>query len=669
LKSRTGKITKIFNIIRYNGLGLCLFRTQYILRKKSGILKRKFHARLWSEITLADFLKQSVRSLPESFLQSHKANNRQFFFENSNLPKPDESYKEKISSQADEIINNRFCYFFDISHNLGQGPDWFLHPVTNVRVASQSHWTEVKTFDPDVGDIKFIWEPSRFAWVYVLVRAFAATGDNKYVEKFWNLFESWLKANQPNTGPNYSCGQECSIRAMAMCFAFYAFGSAKASTNERKIKLITAIVVHADRVDKNIDFAISTRTNHSLTEAAGIYTVGMLFPEFRDSEKWLKRGKKILTEEGLKQIYPDGSYIQHSMNYHRLMLQDFLWVLRLAELNNDEFCDKLILRVTKAVEFLYQMQDDKDGRVPNYGANDGALILPLNGCDYLDYRPVVQSCWYLLNRQKLYEEGPWDEDMLWLFGPDSIKTPVASVKRESKEFPIGGYYTLRSRKSWAMIRCHSYVDRVSHIDPLHVDVWADGINLLRDCGSYKYYAPDEPEYENYFKSIRSHNTVTVGGTSPLELVSRFTWLPWPKAELIGYITEGDRIHWEGQHFAYNRSPWNVIHSRSVTVENDRWEITDTLKGKDNHMLELRWHLPSEAEQLSGDNKSIKLQLSKDWIMEISGPTGLTFRQIKGKDEGGWESCYYGAKSPICTMSAAKECQLPMEFKTIVYKRV
>lgn len=663
------KLKDVCQIVRYNGFRFCAFRAQYSVRRKLGILKRSHPVRRWDHIDLSDLLRLGTTIDISKLPQVQQANGRNFFFKSDKLPQVDKEFGDKAVSDAEEVLQNKFRYFFHENHSLGKDPDWFLNPVTGSRAANQSHWTDVKTFDPDVGDIKFIWEPSRFAWVYTLVRAFAATGDNKYAEKFWDLFESWLEANQPNMGPNYSCGQECSIRLMAMCFALYAFGISAASTTKRKIKLITAIVVHADRIYKNIDFAISTRTNHSLTEAAGIYTVGMLFPEFRHSGRWLKRGKNILTEEGLKQIYPDGSYIQHSMNYHRLMLQDFLWVLRLAELNNDEFCDELILRVTKAVEFLYQMQDDKDGRLPNYGANDGALILPLNGCDYLDYRPVIQSCWYLLNRKKLYENGPWDEDMLWVFGPDSIKTSAASIKRISTQFSVGGYYTLRSRKSWAMIRCHSYVDRVAHIDPLHLDIWADGINLLRDCGSYKYYAPDAPEVEHYFKSIRSHNTVTVDDASPLELATRFTWLPWPKAELLGYISQGDHLHWGGQHFAYNRSPWNVIHSRSVTVENDQWEITDELNGQGQHRLELRWHLPPEVEQLSKGNRSIKVLLSKDWIMEISGPTELTFRQIKGKREGGWESCYYGVKAPICTISASKECKLPMEFKTILWRRL
>ncbi len=668
MKSRTGKITKIFNIMRHNGLGLCLFRTQYILRKKSGLLKRKFPVRLWSEIALTDFLKQPSDSLPESFLQNHKTNNRHFFFENSELPKPDERYKEKVLSQADKILHNRFCYFFDRFHDLGQGPDWFLNPVTNVRAANRLHWTDVKIFDPDVGDIKFIWEPSRFAWVYVLVRAFAATGDNKYAEKFWSLFESWLKANQPNMGPNYVCGQECSIRLMAMCFALYAFGNAASSTNERKIKLITAIVVHADRIYKNIDFAISTRTNHSLTEAAGIYTVGLLFPEFRHSELWLKRGKKILTEEGLKQICPDGSYIQHSMNYHRLMLQDFLWVLRLAELNNDEFCDELILRVTKVVEFLYQIQDDKDGRVPNYGANDGALILPLNDCDYLDYRPVIQSCWYLLNQEKLYENGPWDEDMLWLFGPDSIKAPAASVKKMSTQFPIGGYYTLRNKESWAMTRCHTFKNRPGHADMLTVDLWYKGINVLHDSGSFQYNC--DPLWQKHFSSTSAHNTVVVDGLDQMTRGTRFMWFDWTKSKTVLFKSfQDNQIKlFQGEHYGYRRDGLNVIHQRAILSANDSWVIVDDIVGNGEHDIELLWHLADCENDVQGNSVTLKTDQGPVSLSVMSPDKSMKCRCLKGDENipAGWDSLYYGQRkpSPVFIVSV-KASQLPLRVITLV----
>ena len=77
--------------------------------------------------------------------------------------------------------------------------------------------------------------------------------------------------------------------------------------------------------------------------------------------------------------------------------------------------------------------------------------------------------------------------------------------------PQRGQESPRSSRGWILHppgpgfvgdrRCHRYRDRVGHVDPLHVDLWAEGINLLRDCGSYAYFAPDEPDLEYYFKSI------------------------------------------------------------------------------------------------------------------------------------------------------------------------
>lgn len=640
-----------------------MFRACYGLRGKLGLLKRRFPQTNWAEIAFADLLKTEVGVSIEDFLRANRGNTGRFFFSADNLPPfASEEVKKDVVARADEILENRFLYFFDKSYDLGPGPDWFLNPVTGKQAKSRLHWCDIDLFDPEVGDIKFIWEPSRFAWVYTLVRAYAAAGEEKYAEKFWSLFESWLSSNQPNMGPNYACGQECAIRLMAMCFALHGFGRAKASTAERKVKLVVAIAAHAERIEKNINFAISTKTNHSLTEAAGLYTAGTLFGEFRRAERWKRLGKDVLEKEGRRQIYADGSYIQHSMNYHRLMLQDFLWVFRLAELNGDSFSDELVGRFEKAVEFLYEMQDASSGRVPNYGPNDGTLVVPLNGCDYLDYRPVIQSCWYLLKREKSYDRGPWDEDLVWFFGLDALKGAPVEKARTSQRFSDGGYYTIRGRRSWVMVRCHSYRDRVGHVDPLHLDLWAEGKNLLRDCGTYMYFAPDEPELEKYFKSINAHNTVVVDEQSPLEPASRFLWLPLPKARVLNHEKLANGVKWVGEHFAYDRSPWRVVHRRSISVDADNWEIVDRLEGMGTHRFSLLWHMGTGAEVISGDDNVIRVILGAGWLLEVTGEQ-LPESEITEQ----YESLYYGRKGPVSVLSVRSKCNLPAEFRTRVWK--
>src|SRR5690606_37993428 len=132
------------------------------------------------------------------------------------------------------------------------------------------------------------------------------------------------------------CGQEMSLRVMAWLFGLYSFIDHPETTSERVTTLLKTIYSHIDHVDKHFDFALkSVRNNHTISEAAGMYSIGLLFPFFDKSKKWKKKGKKHLESEVQWQIYEDGSYIQNSMNYHRLMIQVYTWVLRLAELNGD----------------------------------------------------------------------------------------------------------------------------------------------------------------------------------------------------------------------------------------------------------------------------------------------------------------------------------------------
>src|SRR5690606_16761381 len=98
-------------------------------------------------------------------------------------------------------------------------------------------------------------------------------------------------------------------------------------------------------------------------------------------------------------------------------------------------------RVGTAVEFLYQCQDEDTGQVSLYGANDGALILPLSNCDYLDYRPVVQSASFQTNGQAKFDDGQWNEESLWLFGLAPSAKNMSD--RSGLTADVGGYYILR----------------------------------------------------------------------------------------------------------------------------------------------------------------------------------------------------------------------------------
>ncbi len=114
--------------------------------------------------------------------------------------------------------------------------------------------------------------------------------------------------------------------------------------------------------------------------------------------------------------------------------------------------------------------------------------MPLNTCDYSDFRHVIAAGHYQTNRSRLYEAGPWEEDMLWLFGEESIKADMQQVERNSFAAREGGYYTLRGERAFAITRCTAYRYRPAQADMLHMDLWWRGVNVACDPGSYLYYA-------------------------------------------------------------------------------------------------------------------------------------------------------------------------------------
>src|SRR5205823_3772267 len=94
---------------------------------------------------------------------------------------------------------------------------WRQHPSTGF-LFPMVPWWRVAHLLPGT-DIKDVWEPARFGWVYDLARAFAVTGDTAYSRAFHERLAAWQAANPPFHGPQWACGQEVAIRALALLHA------------------------------------------------------------------------------------------------------------------------------------------------------------------------------------------------------------------------------------------------------------------------------------------------------------------------------------------------------------------------------------------------------------------------------------------------------------------
>jgi asparagine synthase (glutamine-hydrolysing) len=647
------------SLIRSLGLRWLGERLGYELRLRSGLLCRQTPVRSWAEKPLELSLKHSNPGDPKSYLEYRRKGSPLFFFDPEDRVRISTLFSDwdegpsNPESQADEMKKGNFIYFGRTPVSWPFPPDWHRNPFTSQRAPADCHWTRIDDFGS--GDIKVIWEMSRFGFAFTLVRAYWRTGNEDYPELFWRLVEDWRRNNPPNYGPNWKCGQEISLRVMAWIFGLYGFLNSPATSPRRVWELAEMIAVSGERVAANLGYALSQRNNHGISEGVGLWTVGLLFPEFTLAESWRETGRRVLEKLGEELIYEDGSFAQYSVNYHRLMLQDYLWALRLGEIHGLAFSPELKTRVGKAADFLYQLQDSSTGLAPCYGANDGALILPLSNCDYRDMRPAALAGRYLMNGKRCLDHGPWDEDLLWLFGPQAVDAPREVLPRVNLQARPGGYYTLRTPTSHVFIRCGGFRHRPSQADLLHVDVYWRGQNIALDPGTYSYNGP--PPWTNALAGTLYHNTVSVDGEDQMKRVSRFMWLPWPKTKVrLQAPSNGQFLTWwEGEHDGYRRLKPPVRHRRGVVLLNDGWWLViDRLSSLGDHDYRLHWLFPDVpfAWQENAGLLLLNTPAGPYWV-KVNGTTERKeWSLVRGEENSarGWNSPYYGYRDPALSLS-------------------
>ncbi len=443
-----------------------------------------------------------------------------------------------------------------------------------------------------VSDIKFIWEPARFGWAYVLGRAYYLTQNEIYAETFWKYFETFTDGNPPNLGPHWMNGQEVAIRLMAFVWAGQVFERAASSSAERRARLAGSVAAHAARILPTLIYARAQNNNHLVTEAAGLYTAGLALPDHPRASRWRVLGWRWLNWAIRHQISDYGEYIQHSTNYHRVMLQSALWVHTIK----DTAWSALTLRsLRRATHWLFSMLDPASGRTPNLGANDGALILPLAVTPFNDFRPTVQAAARAFLRFQM-PDGIWDEMSLWL-----------GLGAHEKAYESSLYLAdqLRGRDSWAYLRTSTFPSRLGHMDQLHLDLWWRGLNVAQDAGTYLYNA--DPPWDNPLVTGCVHNTVTIDGRDQMTRGGRFMTLDWFPAYAKSVVVTDEAVL--GQVLGYHKGYRGVRHERRVTVYADeRWAVEDRLISKESHTYRLHWLLPDWEYEIETREKRIEISL-------------------------------------------------------------
>ncbi len=665
-------IPRVLSAIRELGLPSLSQYGWYSLALRSGYFRRRLPLRSWSQVALSGLLGSGVPSDPEALLAYHAANREPSCFDlKRNVHRIRKGSEHALVARGKAIESGEFCLFGSHEVKFDIPPDWHAFaPLAGVgrgiTVPGTMHWSR---YDLNAlpHDVKLVWELSRFAWVFPLVQAYAVSGDRRYFDTFWDLYQSWKVANPPQMGVHWYSAQEVAFRLIALLFAAQTFSAEFQSQPEKWIDLLKAIAVHAQRIPPSLSYARAQNNNHLLLESAGLFLTGLMMPELGDAERWKRHGKRTFEAGVLQQTFPDGGYVQHSTNYHRLALEIGLLVAHVAADAGDPLAPSTLNALGQMATCLAVFVDEELGAVPNFGPNDGARLLPLSIRPFGDYRPTIQAAWKLFFGEGYYPEGEWDDMALWLGIADGAprRTNDDGGRSQAIDLPQAGLHLTRKNGLKVSLRAASFQNRPGHSDQLHLDIWYEGINLAHDPGTFLYNAPTP--WDNAFSGAWCHNTVMLDGREPMLKGGRFLWLDWSLANVVRY--EQDDLHvLFARHLARRWS--GMVHQRSIAILGcERIVVVDDILGKDEHQVALNWNLPDLAWDVIDTtlvlkhekfNASLSFPAEEvKWGIYRAGKSVAGEAIVNQQDVHGWHAPSYALREPGLQLVVQSTRTLPV----------
>ncbi|PCJ67856.1 MAG: heparinase [Bacteroidetes bacterium] len=543
------------------GLRYSLYRLYYEVKRKFGVLERQFSSTTpnFDFITLNEWRRLE---LP-------------FFFNRKSELDFHSEVSEELIERVRKVKEGTIRFFSSTDFNLGTDYDWVTNPTTDYTYDNNIHWSKIETLGNN-GDIKYVWEKSRFCYLYDLIKLDKASKGDQAEFVFLEM-DSWIRSNPENKGPNYVCSQETSIRLLNWTFTLMYYRDSSFLSEERLHNYLNSIYKQVKHVEQNINFSrYCVRNNHAITECFLLYFVGVMFPFFDESDKWKSQGQNYLEDEIEFQFFEDGGYLQYSHNYHRVALQVMTWALIIGKNAGTQWSSKLTTRLNDSLIQLNSLMDLDSGYLPNYGNNDGALFFQLSESNFRDYRPQLNALSYALSGKCLYKGEENLSDIKWYANSSKFRYKMIT---SLKSFDDSGLYVMESGKLKVIIKCTNHVHRPAQADNLHMDVWYDGKNVLLDGGSYKY---NTSLIEiNYFMGTASHNTVMLDKENQMLKASRFIWNYWTNEAKVKLTENKENIEFEGVFSGFKQMNPRIKHHRFVKLNKNELtlEVIDTVINK------------------------------------------------------------------------------------------
>ncbi|MDT0213261.1 alginate lyase family protein [Rothia sp. ARF10] len=546
-------------------------------------------------------------------------------------------------------------------------PDWFLDPVTGRRAPDDALAFGVDHRNEQVtGNVKSVWELSRHHHLTVLAGAWWVSGESAYAEAAAAQLRSWWTTNPFLSGIHWTSGIELGVRLMSWVWVRRLLDEwpGVAELFEENPVALSQLRWHQEYLAAFRSHG-SSANNHLVAEAAGRLAAACAFPWFAETEGWRRTATQQLEHALASNTFPSGVNREMATDYQR-----FTTELGLAALVEADAAGHPLSSSTRAL--LERSLDagaallDAAGNPPRQGDGDEGRALVLDDPEDDPWAVLLATGAATLGRASWWPplDAGVTSTLLDALSATSATTPHVSRGSRPQHFADAGVTLLRTAPehgSELWCRCdggpHGFLSIAAHAhaDALSVEVRHDGVQLLVDPGTYCYHG--EPEWRDYFRSTRAHNTVEVDGQDQAVQSGPFMWATHADAVIDrAEVRPSGTSVWEGHHTAYARLDPALRHDRRVELDAPRkaLTVTDTVTGSRSHAVRLSWHLGPHIHVELGPGVAELWWTGRDG-RERQGrlvlPDALAWTCHEGESDPvlGWTSPRFGVRVPTRTL--------------------
>jgi hypothetical protein len=579
--------------------------------------------------------------------------------------------KQAMLHRADMLLAHHI-ELFGRSFQLSEQIDWQHDPVSG-NAWPAKFWADIDTRDAKkIGGVKWVWELNRHHHLVTLGKAYFLTNDERYAAELCSELLSWIAANPPGYGVNWTSPLEMALRIINWTWALALIRRSSALDGSLFNNIVRTIEAQAQHIERYLS-AHSSANNHLIGEAAGLATVALTFPWMRNASHWQQLGLQTLERELTLQIHADGVPAEQAIHYLLFILDFNVTTWRLAELHGITIPSVVREKLEVACEFIAHLMDE-NGNVPQIGDSDDAWVVRLDDRpETNNFRSILATAAVMFQRPDFKAAaGSWDEKSQWLLGDEGRmgfqNLSDTAVPLTSRAFGQGGYSVMRGAGRVVTFD-HGPLGYLStaahgHADALSITVSINGQPLLVDPGTYAYQ--EGGTWRTYLRSTSAHNTVVVNGADQSEMRGTFLW---------GHKANTNLLHWQttpevdivvAEHDGYKTQ--SVVHRRSVFFEKPHWLfVIDSLSGDSTKIIQQFWHFPNNSiYEKVGEWHHVSLHGQSLALLQL-GEQKMSSNFYQGLESPirGWMSAHYGHLAPAPVLVFEGSTQLPMTLITAV----